>query len=45
MKKFDNYLTSKEIDNRIKKFIKNQWKELFNEIQDLKYKENKFNYK
>ena len=41
MTKFDNYLTSNELDLRTKKFIKKQWKELFREIQFLKNKKNK----
>ena len=44
MTKFDNYLTSSELDKRTKQFIKKQWKELFNEIQALKYKKNNFAY-
>ena len=43
MTKFDNYLSSEELDKRIKKFIKKQWNELFNEIQVSKYKKNNIN--
>jgi hypothetical protein len=45
MTKFNNYLSSKELDKRTINFIEKQWKELFNEIQILKYqKSNKLNY-
>ena len=35
MTEFDNYLSSKELDLRTKKFIEKQWKDLFNEIQKI----------